>query len=210
MGLGKTIQTIALLMHLYQSSLSEAKHSSVAVGAAYSKSSDQTNRHPLFGPHLIVVPLSTIGDWVAAFKKWCPPGDDGSADDAIEVLQHNAQTVTTTSGVERPANPEERCQWLADLRREWNRSKKNGTPPPFHVMITTFDLAIRDESELSRFKWSYLIVDEAHRLKNSSSRLVQTLETSVSPSFVNRSARVTHIVRCVVRCVLCVAIQNDE
>jgi SNF2 family DNA or RNA helicase len=46
-GLGKTIQTIALLAHL-----------------AYFKG--------VWGPHLIVVPTSVILNWEVEFKKWCP------------------------------------------------------------------------------------------------------------------------------------------
>jgi SWI/SNF-related matrix-associated actin-dependent regulator of chromatin subfamily A member 5 len=46
MGLGKTIQTIAFLAHLYE-------------------------RENVRGPHLIVVPKSTMGNWVNEFTKWC-------------------------------------------------------------------------------------------------------------------------------------------
>jgi len=47
MGLGKTIQTIALLAHL-----------------ACAKGN--------WGPHLIVVPSSVMLNWEMEFKKWCP------------------------------------------------------------------------------------------------------------------------------------------
>eukprot|EP01041_Mallomonas_annulata_P001914 gene1914-3715_t len=47
MGLGKTIQTIALLAYLM-----EFKHNN--------------------GPYLIVVPLSTLSNWVNEFSKWAP------------------------------------------------------------------------------------------------------------------------------------------
>lgn len=47
MGLGKTIQTIALLAHL-----------------ACEKGD--------WGPHLIVVPTSVMLNWEMEFKKWCP------------------------------------------------------------------------------------------------------------------------------------------
>lgn len=47
MGLGKTIQTIALLCHLIEKKQNE-------------------------GPFLIVVPLSTISNWVLEFNKWGP------------------------------------------------------------------------------------------------------------------------------------------
>jgi len=47
MGLGKTIQTIALISYL----------------AEYKK---------ILGPHLIIGPLSTIGNWGREIKKWLP------------------------------------------------------------------------------------------------------------------------------------------
>eukprot|EP00917_Polyrhabdina_sp_WS-2016_P011197 GHVP01024754.1.p1 GENE.GHVP01024754.1~~GHVP01024754.1.p1 ORF type:complete len:1241 (+),score=269.22 GHVP01024754.1:111-3833(+) len=47
MGLGKTIQTIALFAFLRE--MKEVK-----------------------GPHLIIVPLSTLPNWAAEFRKWCP------------------------------------------------------------------------------------------------------------------------------------------
>ncbi|KFD51437.1 hypothetical protein M513_07650 [Trichuris suis] len=47
MGLGKTIQTIALLSYLI-----EKKH--------------------VYGPFLIIVPLSTLSNWVLEFDKWAP------------------------------------------------------------------------------------------------------------------------------------------
>ena len=47
MGLGKTIQTIALISYLM-----EFKHNN--------------------GPYLIIVPLSTLSNWVNEFSKWAP------------------------------------------------------------------------------------------------------------------------------------------
>ena len=47
MGLGKTIQTISLLAHL-------------------------ASARCVWGPHLIVVPTSTLLNWEAEFRRWCP------------------------------------------------------------------------------------------------------------------------------------------
>ena len=47
MGLGKTIQTIALITYLI-----ETKNNN--------------------GPYLIIVPLSTLSNWVLEFQKWAP------------------------------------------------------------------------------------------------------------------------------------------
>lgn len=47
MGLGKTLQSISLLAYIRQ----------------FKK---------IKGPHLIVVPKSTLGNWMAEIQKWCP------------------------------------------------------------------------------------------------------------------------------------------
>ncbi|KAL1772684.1 chromodomain-helicase-DNA-binding protein 1-like isoform X1 [Sigmodon hispidus] len=45
----------------------------------------------------------------------------------------------------------------------------------FHVLLTTYEICLKDASFLSSFSWSVLAVDEAHRLKNQSSLLHRTL-----------------------------------
>lgn len=45
----------------------------------------------------------------------------------------------------------------------------------FHVLLTTYEICLKDASFLKSFSWSVLAVDEAHRLKNQSSLLHRTL-----------------------------------
>ncbi|XP_024121122.1 zinc finger protein 260 [Oryzias melastigma] len=45
----------------------------------------------------------------------------------------------------------------------------------FQVLLTTYELCLKDASFLRRWRWKVLVVDEAHRLKNQSSLLHQTL-----------------------------------
>ena len=47
MGLGKTLQTISLLGYLHE-------------------------YRGITGPHMVVVPKSTLGNWMNEFKRWCP------------------------------------------------------------------------------------------------------------------------------------------
>ncbi|XP_015247566.1 PREDICTED: chromodomain-helicase-DNA-binding protein 1-like isoform X1 [Cyprinodon variegatus] len=56
----------------------------------------------------------------------------------------------------------------AEIQRETNTQA-------FHVLLTTYELCLKDASFLKRWSWQVLVVDEAHRLKNQNSLLHQTL-----------------------------------
>nr|XP_021488003.1 chromodomain-helicase-DNA-binding protein 1-like isoform X3 [Meriones unguiculatus] len=60
---------------------------------------------------------------------------------------------------------EERARLQQDIRQESR----------FHVLLTTYEICLKDASFLKTFSWSVLAVDEAHRLKNQSSLLHRTL-----------------------------------
>ncbi|XP_037354812.1 chromodomain-helicase-DNA-binding protein 1-like isoform X1 [Talpa occidentalis] len=60
---------------------------------------------------------------------------------------------------------EERARLQQDLKPELR----------FHVLLTTFEVCLKDAAFLKSFPWSVLVVDEAHRLKNQSSLLHKTL-----------------------------------
>ncbi|KAJ5182752.1 hypothetical protein N7492_000368 [Penicillium capsulatum] len=50
----------------------------------------------------------------------------------------------------------------------------------FQVLLTTYEYIIKDRPILSKIKWTHMIVDEGHRMKNSSSKLSSTLSTYYS------------------------------
>ena len=41
------------------------------------------------------------------------------------------------------------------------------------VVITSYEITIRDRKLLQNFEWRYLIVDEGHRIKNTHCRLIR-------------------------------------
>ncbi|XP_030837594.1 chromodomain-helicase-DNA-binding protein 1-like isoform X1 [Strongylocentrotus purpuratus] len=61
-------------------------------------------------------------------------------------------------------------EYRGELRHEL-RSMEN-----VNVILTTYEICLKDESFFQKFSWSALIVDEAHRLKNQNSLLHQSLK----------------------------------
>ena len=45
----------------------------------------------------------------------------------------------------------------------------------FNCALTTYEFVTRDKSNLSKIEWSYIIIDEGHRIKNANSKLTVTL-----------------------------------
>ncbi|XP_012454592.1 ISWI chromatin-remodeling complex ATPase CHR11 isoform X2 [Gossypium raimondii] len=118
MGLGKTLQTISLMGYLHE-------------------------YRGITGPHMVVAPKSTLGNWMNEIRRFCP------------VLR----------AVKFLGNPEERRY----IREELLVAGK------FDVCVTSFEMAIKEKSTLRRFSWRYIIIDEAHRIKNENSLLSKTM-----------------------------------
>jgi len=55
-------------------------------------------------------------------------------------------------------------------------------PGGFDVCITSYEMVIREQPAFRKFAWRYLIVDEAHRMKNEESKLSQVLRSFDSHS----------------------------
>jgi helicase SWR1 len=55
------------------------------------------------------------------------------------------------------------------LRRGWSRAHA------FHVCITSYALVVQDQAAFRRKPWVYLVLDEAHNIKNFRSQRWQTL-----------------------------------
>eukprot|EP01047_Picozoa_sp_COSAG01_P040521 COSAG01_NODE_3417_length_6121_cov_33.897376_3_plen_998_part_00 len=118
MGLGKTLQSISVLAFLHKFK-------------------------GITGPHLVVVPKSTLGNWCNEFTRWYP---------AFRVLKF-------------AGTKEERA-----LIRE--RDLHFGE---FDVCALSYETAIKEKSSLVKFPWEYLVIDEAHRIKNENSVLSQII-----------------------------------
>ncbi|KAF9241553.1 SNF2 family N-terminal domain-containing protein [Melanogaster broomeanus] len=128
MGLGKTIQVISFFAHM----------------------KERGN----FGPHLVVVPSSTLENWCREFGRFAP---------SISIQTYYAGKE------ERPALR----QTLIDTQR---RHSTNGTG--WEVLVTTYNLAQGDEKDrkfFRRIEWDCIVFDEGHVLKNFQSQRYQAL-----------------------------------
>ncbi|XP_012502613.1 PREDICTED: SWI/SNF-related matrix-associated actin-dependent regulator of chromatin subfamily A containing DEAD/H box 1 [Propithecus coquereli] len=123
MGLGKTIQAIAFLAYLYQ----------------------EGNN----GPHLIVVPASTIDNWLREVNLWCP---------TLKVLCYYG-------------SQEERKQIRFNIHSRYE--DYNVIVTTYNCAISSSD----DRSLFRRLKLNYAIFDEGHMLKNMGSIRYQHLMT---------------------------------
>ncbi|THF96564.1 hypothetical protein TEA_023219 [Camellia sinensis var. sinensis] len=65
------------------------------------------------------------------------------------------------------------------LREEYSGEGK------FNVLITHYDLIMRDKAFLKKIHWYYMIVDEGHRLKNHECALARTLVSGIFNSVEN-------------------------
>lgn len=100
------------------------------------------------GPHLIVAPASLLDNWQRELNKWCP-----------------SFNVVLFHGNER-----------ASLIRDLQAQKKSGVRLPFNVMLTCYTLFERRSAQqkddrvfLRSWKWSCVMMDEAHFLKDKGS-----------------------------------------
>lgn len=77
----------------------------------------------------------------------------------------------------------EMTEWIPSIRvfcfygtnEERELQKKTLREHTFDVMVTTFETVMREKHELQKFKFEYLILDEAQRIKNDESVLSQVL-----------------------------------
>ncbi|NXV71947.1 SMRCD regulator, partial [Atlantisia rogersi] len=123
MGLGKTIQAIAFLAYLYQ----------------------EGNR----GPHLIVVPASTLDNWIREVHLWCPE---------LNVLFYYG-------------SQEDRKHLRVDIINKV--VDFNVIVTTYNCAISSSE----DRGLFRRLKLNYAIFDEGHMLKNMSSVRYQHLMT---------------------------------
>ncbi|KAL6542660.1 hypothetical protein OROHE_010180 [Orobanche hederae] len=108
-------------------------------------------------PCLVLVPLSTMPNWMSEFALWAPH---------LNVVEYHGNT--------RARAIIRQYEWHA---RNPNRLKEKTSSFKFNVLLTTYEMVLCDSSYLRGVPWEVLVVDEGHRLKNSGSKLFGLLNT---------------------------------
>jgi len=102
------------------------------------------------GPFLIVAPLATLPNWVREFEKWLP---------SLPVVRYHGVQADREHMLAGVLNP------------------KNKRQPDFPAIVTSYEVAIKDEKKLNKIgEFTYLVVDEGQRLKNHRCTLIQSLK----------------------------------
>ncbi|KAG5495143.1 hypothetical protein JKF63_02197 [Porcisia hertigi] len=100
------------------------------------------------GPHLVVCPKSVMGNWYREFKHWCP---------GLSVYKFHAPGDIRSNIVKAHLHPIDRIK--------------------YDVIVTTFEMVLDELSLFKSIAWQYLIVDEAHKLKNEEGRAHTALDS---------------------------------
>jgi len=48
-------------------------------------------------------------------------------------------------------------------------------PGEWDICVTSYEMVIKEKSVFKKFNWRYLVIDEAHRIKNEKSKVNLTL-----------------------------------
>ena len=125
------------------------------------------------GPHLIVVPKSTLSNWMNEFKRWCP---------ALRVIKfHGAKEdreamkekfFTNEAAAHDGRRPDKQTRNPETGEKEDDNS---GNPRQWDVCVTTYEVCNTERRTFEKFPWRYLVIDEAHRLKNEASMFSKTV-----------------------------------
>jgi SWI/SNF-related matrix-associated actin-dependent regulator of chromatin subfamily A member 5 len=150
MGLGKTLQSISILAYHHE----------------FLK---------IQGPHLICVPKSTLSNWMNELKRWCPVlrviKFHGSREDREYMVDNMFTNAAAAHDGKRPDKPQ-----IMDEKGELVDDNSEN-PRTWDVCVTTYEVANNESKTLLKFAWKYLIIDEAHRLKNDASLFSKTVRS---------------------------------
>ena len=115
------------------------------------------------GPFLIVAPLSLVGQWQSESKSWAPD---------LNVVLYHGRADARDFLIKQDFFYTDQFVPKAQAKK----LRKQHTTK-FHILITTYEIVMKDIDVFRKIKWRGLIVDEAHRLKNPKAKLFEDLSS---------------------------------
>jgi ATP-dependent DNA helicase len=76
-----------------------------------------------------------------------------------------------------PGIPVEMYHGTPEEREHKRNHKLKKLDTTFPVVVTSYEVIMRDRKYLSKYQWKYIIVDEGHRLKNMDCKLIRELKS---------------------------------
>ena len=165
MGLGKTLQTLSLFQYL-------------------KKNRRQANLNAENQPFLVVCPLSVLSSWMAESRKWTP---------GLKVLRFHGSSQErdrmkkiATGDVDYFGN-----ETRASRRKKNDRRTATGKPiidldsdieedsdeRGIDLVVTTYEGFLAEQGWFKKaFLWSYVVLDEGHKIKNDLSLISKALQ----------------------------------
>ena len=107
------------------------------------------------GPYLVIAPLSTLKNWSREFNTWtslrvCLYHSEGKGKDERQLIR--------------------RYNWFFKSLPVKNLFK-------FNVLLTTYEVIMKDWGSLGDIAWTGVVMDEAHRMRNINCKFIQFIST---------------------------------
>ncbi|RLN61382.1 hypothetical protein BBJ29_008429 [Phytophthora kernoviae] len=112
-------------------------------------------REHIRGPFLVVAPLATLGNWKREIETWTSMNC---------VVYHDSEGGADIRAFLR----EQEFHFASEAHRRRGIYK-------FNVMVTSYQTLMMDAEHLENIHWRYIVIDEAHKLKNREAKLLQVL-----------------------------------
>ncbi|KAJ3867273.1 SNF2 family DNA-dependent ATPase [Lentinula novae-zelandiae] len=161
-------------------------------------------------PFLIVCPLSVLHNWIDEYAKFAPeipvcmyhgtPAERATL--RREVLRSDLFPIKKTHGIADESKPpvkpgrgrgrgrgvtrksaaSKSKKMEKDMEEEVMTPEETKRALKFPVVVTTYEMIIKDRAHLAGYNWGYIVVDEGHRLKNLDCTLTREIKKYPSAS----------------------------
>ncbi|KAF8515181.1 SNF2 family N-terminal domain-containing protein [Gautieria morchelliformis] len=108
--------------------------------------------------------------------KYQQEGSDGDTEDEAEdqsYIPDDAGNDAMESDEQDPIEDDQAARDDAVEAEAYNSQRIKNT---FPVILTTYEMIIKDRKYLSKYEWNFIVVDEGHRLKNMDCKLMQEIK----------------------------------